>query len=334
MAREPAARSGDIALELRKECDACALVNPELANRLTSIADVVEQIHKSINRFAAIEGMADFLALHKDFPFCWSARFNRLLGAFWMDALQGSDTKRKDALRRALRFLRDVYVAVYLLSKVSPGSVESWITQIKENPLLCDTNFHEFLDERAHFAALNGHTFAEAFAQMASYIRHCCTTVSAITQLRQMTPSEEYVSVRLPLPPDLAELWFIVNEEFSTAMTEIAEEVNRGTQTLAAGIQAALRVGPKVEDESKSTDTFYAAAFLEHLLRVANDDISRQAIDCYRSLADTGQWSSAESRATYILRYSKALLNYWRLLGDPLTRLEHATGLIGDALSL
>lgn len=77
--------------------------------------------------------MADLLALHKKFPFCWMVRFNRLLGTFWMDALQGTDSTRRDTLRRALRFLRDVYVAVYLMKKGASGDFEQWITQIDEN---------------------------------------------------------------------------------------------------------------------------------------------------------------------------------------------------------
>jgi len=334
MVREPDARSADLALELRNESAACALLNPELASRLTQMANLVQQVHTSINRFAAINGIGDLLALHKDFPFCWSARFNRLLGAFWGDALRGADTERKNALRRALRFLRDVYVTVHSIRELSSGDIESWTMRVNANPLLCDGNFHKFLDERAHFAASIGDISAEPFAQIASYMRMWCKTVSAITKLERISPTEEEVPLRLPLPPDRAELWFIVTVEFSKEMLNIAEEVNRGTQTLEAAIETAVRVGPKEEADSDWTDTFYTAAFLEHLLRVASHDTAGRAIIRYRSLVNTGRWHSQESRATFVLRYSKALLEHWRVLEDPLSRLEDATGLIGNAITL
>jgi hypothetical protein len=56
--------------------------------------------------------------------------------------------KDRTHLRRALRFLRDVYVAVYLIKQM-PRDVDAWVAQTEENPLLCDPHFHEFLDERA-----------------------------------------------------------------------------------------------------------------------------------------------------------------------------------------
>jgi hypothetical protein len=333
MAREPAARSREIAAELRNQSEACAFVNPRLSDRLTEMAGAVERIHESIDRFAAIEGIADLLALHKKFTFCWMAKFNRLLGAFWMDALRGSDSTRRDTLRRALKVLQDVYVAVYLIKKGVSGDFEQWMTKIEENPLLCDNNFHEFLDERAHFAALNDDPSAEAVAQMATYIRHTCKSASAIKHLRESPPSEEYVSLRLPSLPDQAELWFIVNKKVSMAMMEIAQEVSRGAETLETGIKNTLRVVPSAGNESQqAADTFYTAAFLEHLLRVAKDDVRRQTIEHYRSLAETGHWSSAEARATYVLRYSKALLDHWRSLADPLSGLQDGTTLISDAL--
>lgn len=269
MGREPAARSPEIATELRKQSEACALVNPQLSDRLTEMAGAVERIHECVNRFSAIEGMADLLALHKKFPFCWMAKFNRLLGAFWMDALRENDSTRRNSLRHALRFLRDVCVSVYLMQKGMSGDFEQWITRIEENPLLCDNNFHEFLDERAHFAALNGDPSAEAVAQTATYIRYICKLVSATKHLRQSSLSEEHVSFRLPSLPDQAELWFIVDE----AMLDIAEQVSNGSQTLEAGIHNALRTAPSAQNESQeAADTFYTAAFLEHLLRVAKHD--------------------------------------------------------------
>jgi hypothetical protein len=134
MSRDAAARNPDIAAELRNQSDACGL-NPNLAERLTEMADAVERFHASVDHFATIEGMADLLALHRKFQFCWSVRFNRLLGAVWTDALRGGDKERQDALRRALRFLRDVYVAVYLIKQM-PRDVDAWVAQTEENPLL------------------------------------------------------------------------------------------------------------------------------------------------------------------------------------------------------
>jgi hypothetical protein len=131
------------------------------------------------------------------------------------------------------------------------------------------------------------------FAQMASYIRSCCKTVAVMTQLQQNPTGDETVITRLPLLPDWAELWFLVSKEFSTAMIGIADQVNGGTQTLEVAPRNAVRMAPQTEEDSglqseedsASRSTFYTAAFLEHLLRVAKPDIIREAMACYRNLA-------------------------------------------------
>lgn len=340
LAHESEARGIDIVAELRSESDSCALVNPDLAKHLHRIAEQVERVHESINRFVAINEMSDLLALHRDFPFCWLRHFNRLLGTFWIDALKSGNTARIDAFRRALRLLRDVYVAVHWLQRGPQLGMDSWTKRIRENPMLCDPSFHAFLDERARFAAKNGDPSAESVAQMASYMRHCCKVVATITQLQDDRIGGEHVRIRLPLPPDWAELWFLVSEEFSRAMNAIAEQVNRGTQTLESAVRDAVRMGPQDEknsvlqneEDSESRNTLYASAFLEHLLRLAKPSVIHQAIDGYRDLAHTGHWTSPESRSTFVLRYTKALLNHWRYLPDPLIRLQDAVGLIDGAL--
>ncbi len=335
MAREPAARCRDIALELQKQSESCASFNQDLAERLAEMAGAVRRIHESIDRFAGIEGMADLLAFRKEFQLSWSGKFNRLLGAFWTDALRANDAARQVALRRAFIVLRDVYVAVYLIRTGVSQDLEQWNTQIEEHPLLCDPKFHDFLDERFQFGARNGDASAETFAQMSGYIRQICKAVGVISRLREALPSEETIPVRMPLSPEMAELWFLVSKKFSMTAAEIAQEIGNGDRTLEAGIESALRAAPDFENVSKeASDTFYTSAFLEHLLRVANGDFARQAIGYYRKLADEGNWDTAEERATYVLHYAKALLNHWRDLADPLGGLEDGTSLITNALPL
>ena len=105
------------------------------------MAGAVRRIHESIDRFAAIEGMADLLAFRKEFQLSWSGKFNRLVGAFWTDARKANDTAGQTALRHAFRVLRDTYVAVYIIRTGVSQSLEQWSTQIEEFPLLRDPNF-------------------------------------------------------------------------------------------------------------------------------------------------------------------------------------------------
>jgi len=335
MAGESAARDPVIATELRNQSKDCAGVNQDLAERLMEMAKGVERLHEAVDQFAAVQTMADLLALHKRFPPAWLGKFNRLLGAFWGDSRKDNDTARQDSLRHAFRLLRDVYVAVYLIKTGVSQELDEWGAQIEQHPLLCDSNFHEFLDERFNFAAKVHEKSADGFAQMSSYIRQVCKSVTVLRSIRETPPTDDEVHVRMPLRPDWAELWFLVTQEFSMAATDIAREVNHGEQTLEAGIKNSLRVAPDFSNGSKEAgETFFTAAFLEHLLLIANEDITRQAISYYRRLADTGDWDSPEARATFILRYAKAFLNHWRDLADPVTALEDGAALISDGLPL
>ena len=344
--REAAGRAEDIAAELRREADAVAIANPSLSKRLSQIADEVDEVHDSVDRFAAIQNLTDLVALYRKYPVCHTATFNRLLGAFWLDALRDEKTARVKDLRHAMKLLSNIYVAVSLIQGANEMEPEVWAETIQDSEILRDPSFHEFLDQRARFAAKQKHASAQGFAQMASYIRFCCKTAPVLTGLKQAaaseTESDAEVVLRIPVSADQAELWFLVSEEFGVVASDLAGKVNSGALPLEGAAQQASNFratdgAPEIwdnGDDAKAKQTFFISAFLEHLLRLSNPDIIRQAIDYYRGMLNTAHWDRDEKRGTFTLRCAKALLNYWRYLSDPLPRLTEMAEEIEGVLPL
>jgi hypothetical protein len=344
--REAAGRADDIAAELRREAEAVAIANPSLSKRLSQIADEVDEVHDSVDRFAAIQNLTDLVALYRRYPVCHTATFNRLLGAFWLDALRDGKTARVKDLRYAMKLLSNIYVAVSLIQSANEMEPEVWAETIQDSEILRDPSFHEFLDERARFAAKQKHASAQGFAQMASYIRFCCKAAPVLTGLKRATASETEndaeVVLRIPVSADQAELWFLVSEEFGAVASDLSGKVNSGALPLDSAIQQASNYRPSDDvpeiwdnsDDQEAKRTFYSSAFLEHLLRLSRPDVIRQALDCYRNLLNTARWDRDDKRGTFILRCAKALLNYWRYLSDPLPRLTDMADEIKGILPL
>ena len=342
MARESAARAADISPELLREADDCRQVNPNLAERLEAIGEEVARVNTSVDRFAAITGMADLLELNKSYEFSWLGKFNRILGGYWADALRSGDQQRIQGLRNGMKVLQSVYIAIHEAQKPEGKGRETWTRTLQSNPLLCDPHLHEFLDRRAHFAAKHNHPSAEGFAQLADYLRLCCKTVQAITKLEEHRAGTDggdgFVEFRLPLKPEQAELWFAISKNFIATASDLAKKVNEGTVPIQNAITTIIQFpeGKKFarqdKEDKKSRATFFSSAFLEHLLLVASPGTRLDALNLYRDLVATGHWSSQESRATFVLRYAKAVLVHWRYFPDPSIRLHEAIDLIDETL--
>jgi tetratricopeptide (TPR) repeat protein len=346
LGREAAARANDIAGELRLEAEALAAVNPEPAKRLRQIADEIDRVHDSIERFASVKSLAELVAVYRKYPICHHAVFNRLLGAFWLDAIRDGKTEVLGNLRRAMKLLSNVYVAVFLIQRSTQMGPKVWAETIEHSDILRDPNFHEFLDERARFAAAQRHESAEAFAQMASAIRYCCRVAAAMTHLRQRATDhadgEATVSFSIPVSPDQAEMWFLVSEQFATLSVTLAEKVNSSALSLADAIEQAstfrlpdhvLEISDKSDDEA-ARKVFFSSAFLEHLLRLSGPIVVCQALDAYRSLLRTATWNRDDKRGTFVLRCVKAFLSNWRYIPDPVSCLQGLTNEIETVLPL
>jgi hypothetical protein len=316
------------------------------ATPLGQIADEVEKVHDSVERFAAIQNLADLVALYRKYPICYSATFNRLLGSFWLDALHDGKTERVGKLRHAMKLLSNIYVAVFLIQRSGQMDPEAWAETIQNSEILRDPSFHEFLDRRARFAADHGHASAEAFAKLASYIRLGCKLAQAMTQFKGRvdsgTDGDAEFAFSIPISPDQAELWFLAGEEFTALAFELAEKVNSGALSLSDALQRVSDFRPadgRVEiwdkgDNESAKRTFYSSAFLEHLLRVDGQAVIRQALDSYHRLLNTAQWDRDDKRGTFVLRCAKAHLSYWRYLADPVPRLTEMASDIEGVLPL
>ena len=215
--REPAARENGIAEELRREAAALALYQSSAVERLVEMAEAIEGFREAVDRFARVETVGDLLEAYKARPLSHGSNFNRLVGAFWLDALRDGDTTRAANLRRAMKVLSSVYAAMREIATSGRLKPEDWARRIVASDILGDPKFHEFIDSRAHFLAKQNNPHAENFAKLATFIRTCSRVAPSILQIRDRdegVPIEGPIKVHIPVSPDEAELWFLVSREF------------------------------------------------------------------------------------------------------------------------
>lgn len=342
--QEAAARADGVAAELRSEAAAVELVSYDLFRRLSQIADEVSRIRDSVEQFAELQSPADLIVLYRKHPFCQSASFHRILGAFWLDALQSGNLPRIESLRRSMKLVSEIQVAVFTLRDLHRPDKDSWSQSLEENQLLCNPAFHDFLAVRARFAAENKQPeAAEGYAQMEVAIRTLCKYFLPRVQEDQEDNDEAhpgFIKVHLPLSPERAETWFILGEEFGQLAFRLSKEVNAGVRSVeeaaaeASRFKDAVSADPEVisSDDPPTEKTFLESAFLEHLLRLSTPEVIRQAIAHYCKLLVTGDWNRQDKHATFVMRCAKAVLEYWRYLEGPQLVLTEMADLIGDEL--
>jgi tetratricopeptide (TPR) repeat protein len=341
--REPAAREGGIAEELRREAEEISPYNVSAGERLVLIAEEIDGIRKDIGRVALAETVGDLLEVYKSRPFCHSSNFNRLLGVFWLDARRKGDAAMVANLRRAMKVLSDIYAAIHQIQASTQLDRKVWARQIVTSRILSDPNFHQFLDARAHFLAEQKNPYAENFAKIAVYIRTCSRVAPSLVQIEDRqrgVTMDGPIKIHVPVSPDQAELWFLISEGFGKLAERLAGEVNAGSRTIAncmdeATLYATRNLSPDqldARDDEKTIKVFLASAFLEHLLRFSTPAVIVDALEAYSCLSQNGQWNTAEKRAIFVLHYTKAVLNYWRYLEPPLPRLRECADLIQETL--
>lgn len=343
MIEESSARATDIAPELLREAEACRDVNIDLADKLETIAQEVSRIHTCVRKVATAKTIADLLGAYRTYDFAYSDKFHLILGGFWSDALRSGDSQAIEGLRQGLKLLRDVNL---VLHEVTDGGEEeeeadTWAERLLRNPLACDPHFHEFLDRKARFAGKRRHTSAEGFAKLAVHLRHFCKTAKAMAKAADAPQSADgYRTITLPSSADQAELWFLFSWPFSERSLELIAKVNDKSLTLQDALAAIVDFG-LVEagkypyaggDNDEITRTFLTSAFLEHLLMAGNAEARIVSVDQYRDLLSTGRWSSEAAQSTFVLRYAKAVLNYWRYVRDQRERLQEAADAIRSTL--
>src|SRR5579864_3761784 len=341
--REPAAREIGIVEELRREAEELTPYKSSAAERLVKIAEAIEGFRKDIDRFAHVETVGELLEAYKARPFCHASNFNRLLGAFWLDAIRDRNTVMIANLRRAMKVLSDVYVAIQEIPASRQLKTKDWARKIVESKILSDPNFHQFLDARAHFLAKQKNPHAETFAQLAVYIRTCSRIAPSIVQIEDRDngkPMNGPIKVHIPVSPDHAELWFLVSGDFGKLAERLAEEVASGSRTIQSCMDEAAQYAARnpsptqldAGDDEKTIEIFLASAFLEHLLRLSKPPVIVGALEAYARLAQTRHWTTAEKRGIFVLHYTKAVLNYWRYVDSPLPLLRKCADLIHETL--
>jgi hypothetical protein len=206
--REPAARESGVSEEVRREAEDVYRFNSSAAEHLVLIAKEIERIRDNIDRFAAIETVSDLLDLYRSRPICHSSNFNRLLGVFWLDALRIGEPATIANMRRGMKLLSNIYVAVNLIKHAKEMDPKEWARTIQADAILDDLSFHQFLNERAHFLAKQGNPLAEGFAQMATYIRTCSRLAPGITRIDERNSGGKVdgpIRVHIPVSADQAE---------------------------------------------------------------------------------------------------------------------------------
>ena len=224
--REAAARAEDIAIELRREAEAVAIVNPGSAERLGQIADEVEKVHDSVN-VSAIQNLADLVALYRKYPICYSATFNRLLGSFLARCPARRKDQRVGKLRHAMKLLSNIYVAVFLIQRWGQDRTQRRRAEtIPRTARSCAT--------RASSEFLHGSTRAFRCGPRARVCGSLCkagelhplrvqTCPQAITKLKGRvesgTDGDAEFAFSIPISPDQAELWFLAGESYGATLS-------------------------------------------------------------------------------------------------------------------
>ena len=85
---EPAAREDGIAEELRREAAELAFYQSSSVERLIEMAEAIEWWHEDVERFARVGSVGDLLEAYGTRPLSHGSNFNRLVGAFWLDAVR------------------------------------------------------------------------------------------------------------------------------------------------------------------------------------------------------------------------------------------------------
>lgn len=341
--REPAARENGIAEELRREAAELALYQSSAVERLVEMAEAIEGFREAVDRFARVETVGDLLEAYQARPLCHGSNFNRLVGAFWLDALRDGDTTRDANLRRAMKVLSSVYAAIQETAASGRLEPEKWARRIVASKILGDAKFHEFIDSRAHFLATQSNPHAENFAKLATFIRTCSRVAPSIVQIKDRddgVPIEGPIKIHIPVSPDRAELWFLVNRGFGKLAETLAGDVASGSRTIQSCMDEAAQYlarnpSPRqldAGDDEKTIEVFLASAFLEHLLRLSKPPAIVGALEAYARLSESGHWPTAEKRGIFVLHYTKAVLNYWRYVKTPLALLKESAELIQETL--
>jgi hypothetical protein len=199
------------------------------------MAEAIAGFREAMDRFARIETLGELLEAYSARPLCHGSNFNRLLGAFWLDALREGDTTRVANLNRAIKVLSNVYAAMREIATSGRLVPEDWARKIVANNILGDTKFHEFIDSRAHFLADQKNPNAEAFAKLAVSIRTRSRVAPSFVQIKDRgsgVPREGSFKVHIPVSPDRAELWFLISKDFGKLAKSLADDVAFGSRTI------------------------------------------------------------------------------------------------------
>lgn len=341
--REPAARENGIAEELRRQATELGRYQSSGVERLVEMAEAIEGFRKAVDDFARVETVGDLLEAYKARPLCHGSNFNRLVGAFWLDALRDGDLTRVTNLRRAMKVLSNVYAAIQEIATSGRLKPEDWARRIVASHILGDAKFHEFIHSRAHFLAKQNNPHAEDFAKLATFIRTFSRVAPAIVQIkdRGKAPVKDPIKVHIPVSPDRAELWFLISEDFVKLAERLAAEVAAGSRTIQSCVEEAAQYAARnpsprqldAGDDEKTIEVFLGSAFLEHLLRLSKPSVIVGGLEAYARLSETRHWPTAEKRAIFVLHYTKAVLNYWRYVMTPLTLLKEAAELIQKTIA-
>lgn len=342
MIDDSAARAADIPTELLREAEACRDINPTLAEKLQEMGQEVERIHACVHGVATAKTIADLVVAYQGYDFAYSDKFHSILEGFWADALKGADSQKIDDFRRGRELLQDIDLA---LEEITSGDeeedAEKWTERLLQHPLACDPHFHEFLDGRARFAGKQKHASAGAFAAIAVYLRHFCKTAKAISKAADGPQGTDgYRPITTPSTAEQAEAWFLLNQPVSERSLELVGRINDQSLRFQDALSTIVEFGlaqvheyPYFGGENdETTTTQLTSIFLEHLLLAGNAEARVVALNEYRDLLSKGHWSSDAAQSTSILRYAKAVLNYWRYVSDQQDRLQHAADAIHETL--
>ena len=324
VAVDRAFRDPALAAELEQQAGDLSQYDVSSAGILLDMAEALRECHQLATVMAGCRDLAGLRDAASTCRLVWHPEFSRLMEAFADDAMAEGNQPLAESLIGARELRRRVWRV--LETVLAPSSSTDLRTRFEEEPLLRDPTLHDILHVRWKHGQQRGEPGMEQLARLIEYLRMRTRLDAAFTEPRQPVPGDSSrVRMRLPTTPDQAKWWFLFC--FGPSEVERVFEIARGVIDGRIEIDDAVsRTAHLMNEEGRSTPAqLYPWSILaEFLTRTATVAGIVRGLDLYQEKTQGVEWEASllEIQATFILRFSFALMRCWRAAPDGRTRLE------------
>lgn len=337
LADQAAARSESVIDELKNEAQACEHVNPLLAIRLTQMSEAIEQIHEAVSSFSTVTDLSILAIQLRSSPIAWHPTFPRLIEEFAKDYIAKGNRETAQAIRVAAEVHQTAKSGIKLIEQLSVCPKEKIWEFLEKNQILCEPAFHEIVELAVKMAQKAGYTGISDMQGMREYLVSICRIMQRYREQKDIPPDKEgRIPVRLPIPPELASIWFQLIPGLSEACRRLAPEVAAGSRSFAdAAALAESKIPEGARCSPAQAKTSAMAALCEHVLYQSGPRRTEEALRQYRAIIDSPEFKALddEEQRTWVLRYGMALQRTWRECEDPLSLIQESVEQLGAAIA-